>query len=131
MVILLNFNVVNIHNFIRRNQEIHANIEVRPINTSWLFLSIYASTNIDNRNTVWNNIENIHESYNSPWLLGGDFNDIFSRNAKFGGNPINRKHNTRLWASINKCNLVDLGYKGFKYTWSNHIRKSRGLIMEN
>lgn len=25
---------------------------------------------------------------------------------------------------------MDLGYKGSKYTWSNHRKKSRGLIME-
>lgn len=60
----------------------------------------------------------------------GDFNDIFSANDKFGGNPINHRRSNTLWNNINKCNLLDLGYKGCKYALTNNRKKSRGLIME-
>lgn len=31
---------------------------------------------------------------------------------------------------LNECNLVDLRFKGYKYTWSNHRKRKNSLIME-
>lgn len=31
---------------------------------------------------------------------------------------------------INNCQLLDIGYKGSRYTWFNHIIKRRDLILE-
>lgn len=45
MVILYNHAKVNVPNFIHKNYEIHATIEVCPIRLTWLFSSIYASIN--------------------------------------------------------------------------------------
>lgn len=116
IIILWKSDVIAVKDFVRRNQEIHANIEVRPSNISWLFSSIYASTKVANRNDLWNNIEGIYNNYKGPWLLGGDFNNIFSTNDKFGGRSINNRRSSRLWSSINHCNLFDLGFKDCKYT---------------
>lgn len=73
---------MNVHNFVRRNYEIHETIEVRPTNFKWLFSSIYASTNSVIRDQMWKNMENIADSHNGPWLVGGDFNYVFSANEK-------------------------------------------------
>lgn len=61
--------------------------------------------------------------------MGGDFNDIICSNEKIGGRPMNLSRTTKLWKNINNCNLIDLGFKGRKFTWSNH-RRNKGLIME-
>lgn len=44
IVLLYNHEVVTVQNFVRRNQKIHATIEVLPIRKQWLFSTIYAST---------------------------------------------------------------------------------------
>lgn len=66
MVIMLDASIVRVHDFVRRNQEIHATVEVTPFNTAWLFSSVYASTNLDKICTLWNNIENIHKNNTTP-----------------------------------------------------------------
>lgn len=84
MVILWDHAKVNVYNFIRRNHETHATIEVRPTKCIWLFSSIYASTNSTTRDEMWKNIKNISDNYKGPWLVGGDFNDVFKTNKKLG-----------------------------------------------
>ncbi|XP_070005256.1 uncharacterized protein [Nicotiana sylvestris] len=130
IVILYNHEVVTIQNFIHRNQEIHATIEVLPIRKLWLFSTIYASTDICNRNTMWENLKNISRNHIGPWMVGGDFNDIFSANDKFGGRPLNDSRAKFLWSKLNSCKLIDLGFKECKYIWSSHRHKNKGLIME-
>lgn len=84
MIVMWNHEVVTVHNFICRNQEIYATIEVLPIYKTWLFSSIYASTNYQYR-IMWDNLENISNSYKGPWVIGGDFNDTLGSNENFGG----------------------------------------------
>lgn len=60
----------------------------------------------------------------------GDFNDVLMEQDKFGGRPVNPKHLSLLWKHISDCNLIDIELKGCKFTWSNHKKKSKGLIME-
>lgn len=124
MIILWNHTLVNVHGFVRRNQEISATIEAIQTHKSWLFTSVYASTNINNRNFLWDNLINMHNSTKDPWLVGGDFNDVLSSSEKLGGNIINRNRANFVWNCINKYGLIDLGYKGCKYTWTNRRKKT-------
>lgn len=102
MVVLWDHTTVNIYNIVRRNQEISTTIEVFPSRNSWLFSSIYASTNKDTRNLLWTNLANISNNYKGPWLIGGDFSNVISENEKFGGRPINKRRSKHLWSTINK-----------------------------
>lgn len=123
-------NIINVQNAVRRGQEIHATIEVHPLRKPWLFTSIYASTNIHYRNMMWDNLENISNTYKGPCLVGGDFNDILTASKKFGGKPIKDSRAKYIWSKINNCNLVDLGFKGSKYTWTNNRHNNKSLILE-
>ncbi|XP_019263677.1 PREDICTED: uncharacterized protein LOC109241389 [Nicotiana attenuata] len=130
LVILWNHARVIVNNFTRRNQEIHAMIEVKPNHKNWLFRTIYASTDKHNRDILWQNIKNIYNSYKGAWLMGGDFNDVIMAQEKLGGKAVNQKRAKSILESLNYCNLFDLGFKGCNFTWSNHRRKGKGLIME-
>jgi hypothetical protein len=54
------------------------------------------------------------------WLLFGDFNLIRSPNEKYGGNSNNSSLINLFDDTLNNCNLVDLGYHGDIYTWTNN-----------
>lgn len=60
-------------------------------------------------------------------LAFGDFNDIM-KNEKFGGNRVNFRRMHDFNNVIQNYNLLDLGFTGQKFTWSN-CRKNN-LILE-
>lgn len=64
-------------------------------------------------------------------MVVGDFNEIFKSSEKFRGNCINHNRPTLFWDCINQSNLVDLGFKGSKFTWTNKRFRNKGsLILE-
>lgn len=69
-------------------------------------------------------------NFNGAWLVGGDLNNITMTSEKFGGRKVGHSKTTRIWNHINNYKLIDLGFKGCKYTWSNHRNRHKGLIME-
>lgn len=85
IVVMWKHEVVSVQNFTRRNQEIHATIEVLPTRTSWLFSSIYANTNYKCRNILWDNLENIAKFYKGPWLIGGTSMTLLAQMRNLGG----------------------------------------------
>ena len=54
-----------------------------------------------------------------PWLCIGDFNEIMHPNEKSGGNDRNVSMISEFREVVYECNLLDMGYKGHPYTWSN------------
>lgn len=57
----------------------------------------------------------------------GDFNDIASPREKFGGNLPNRTKMAIFNNFLNKSNLVDLGFSGPLFTWTNNREFGRTI----
>lgn len=50
---------------------------------------------------------------------------------KKGSRPLSLSRSSDLWDIINHCQLIDLGFKGSKYTWLNKSYKQKhALIFE-
>ena len=108
-------------------QEIHEVVKVRPLNTSWLFSIIYASLRISKRRILRNNLLSVSELNNFLWLLTGDFNEPLVSSDKYGGRAVNIKNSLQFKECLDRCNMVDLGFSGPRYTWTNK-RGINGLI---
>ena len=65
---------------------------------------------------MWSNLIEIAKLHNYPWLMLGDFNEIFSGEEKFGGNPINLNRALEFKECLDSCNFLDLGFASPKYT---------------
>lgn len=78
---------------------------------------------------LWQNLELFASHFKGPWVVLGEFNKISSISKKFGGNPPNHNRINQFNNFLNCCNILDLGFRGPKYTWSN-LRKYNQLIME-
>jgi hypothetical protein len=61
---------------------------------------------------------------NLPWLCVGDFNKVTSPSEQIGGNPRSESQMTAFRDCLSDCELNDLGFKGYIYTWNN---KREGL----
>ena len=110
-------------------QEIHASVKVCNSNTTWLISSIYASPRLVERRILWSNLSKVAELHSLPLLVLGDFNEILSGEDKFGGRRLNLNRAIEFKNYIDSCNLLDLGFSGPKFTWSN-LRQVSGLILE-
>ena len=68
-----------------------------------------------------------------PWVTLGDFNEMTCQTEKWGGRPISKIRTDLFNKTLSECNLIDLGFVGPKFTWSNnrkhapiHERLDRG-----
>lgn len=68
-------------------------------------------------------------SYTDPWLCIGDFNAIISPDDTFGGRPFDSYSSNPFTDFIDGYGMIDLGFCGDPYTWSNHGQGSN-LIKE-
>ena len=71
----------------------------------------------------------VGQLHNLSWLLLGDFNEVLSSEDKLGGRRVNLNRALDFKACLDSCNLLDLGFLGQKFTWSN-CRQILDLIQE-
>ena len=62
-------------------------------------------------------------------MIAGDFNEPLLGEDKFGGRPVSISRSLLFKYYLNKCNMVDLGFSGPRYTWTNR-RDLNNLIQE-
>ncbi|XP_016469275.1 uncharacterized protein LOC107791689 [Nicotiana tabacum] len=129
IVVLWDENILLVEEIAITNQEVHCMVEVLYLTRKFLFSSIYASPTLAHRQILWQNLKCISDNYHGPWLVGGDFNEVTRASEKFGGRHLNNKHVDQFLNCLNYCNLVDLGFKGSRFTWSNN-RSNSATILE-
>ncbi|KAL5750859.1 hypothetical protein ACOSP7_025462 [Xanthoceras sorbifolium] len=64
-----------------------------------------------------------------PWIIGGDFNEVLRDEEKVGGRFRSHAAISSFRDAIDSCRLVDIGYQGSLFTWSNR-QNGDSLIQE-
>lgn len=73
----------------------------------------------------------IKDNFFGGWLIGGNFNKLLKSSKKKGGRSLNISRSSDMWEMINHCQLIDLSFKGSRYTWINkRYKKRHALIYE-
>lgn len=90
---------------------------------------VYASPHYVLRSSLWGYLKTLGNLIAIPWLLVGDWNQVISQEDKLGGRPVTSSLTSSLWSVISDCGLVDVGFSGCKFTWSN-LRLGPGCIRE-
>ena len=127
--LLWNSDRVDVAQLACTEQEIHATVKVRSSNLSWLISSIYASPRVAERKFLWSNLVHTASLHHLPWLLLGDFNEVLCSDDKFGGLPVNFSRAFNFKYCLDTCGMIDLGFHGPRFTWSN-LRELSDLIQE-
>ena len=117
--ILWKTDVVELKHLCTTEQEIHTSVKVFGSNSSWLLSAIYASPRRSERRMLWQNLSTVAGLHSLPWVMVGDFNDITSSDEKWGGNIPNASRISEYYDCMNACNMIDLGFTGPKFTWTN------------
>ena len=110
-------------------QEIHSTVKVRSSNFSWMFSAVYASPRSVESCILWYNLSNVANLHNMSWVITGDFNEPLTSADKFGGRVVSVNRALAFKECLDKCNMVDLGFFGLRFTWTNG-REIQDLIQE-
>lgn len=110
---------------------------VQSVNTgvtaraSWIYGTPYRQL----KEEFWNWMTTHIQATDVPWFCGGDMNEIIWSHEKQGGTAFSSSRTRYLLNFISHANLIDLGFKGPKFTWrgtrNSHLiqeRLDRGLV---
>ncbi|KAL9686721.1 hypothetical protein QQ045_031114 [Rhodiola kirilowii] len=84
----------------------------------------YGSPVASKRMLSWNLLRSLYENSQLPWCILGDFNDILCKSdtTRFSNQKGYYMHLFR--RAIIDCSLMDFGYKGYKFTYTNRRQGS-------
>lgn len=72
---------------------------------------IYAKCNHIDRRSIWADLVTISSFVSGPWLIGGDFNVVFSASECLGTVP-SLLHSNEFADMISDCGLLDISFIG-------------------
>ncbi|KAK6119801.1 hypothetical protein DH2020_046456 [Rehmannia glutinosa] len=93
----------------------------------WRFTGFYGNPDKSARALSWSLIRRLSSQMSLPWLIGGDFNEILYPSEKYGGADTIQSCMDNFRATIEHCNLNDLGWSGPRFTWRKGLRNLNNL----
>ncbi|XP_058764508.1 uncharacterized protein LOC131637959 [Vicia villosa] len=105
-------------------------IKVRWENLRYYVINVYSSCDMEKKKLLWDNLLRLKEIFkDGEWIIGGDFNAIKNVRERRGRAAVVNHNESRLFADfIHNSSLVDMSYKGKKYTWYSGDGKSMSRI---
>ena len=78
---------------------------------------------------MWENLTKVVELHKLSWVIAGDFNEPLIDEDKFEGRGVNINQSLAFKDCLDRCSMVDMGFSGPRYTWTNN-RDISNLILE-
>ncbi|XP_074277192.1 uncharacterized protein LOC141600836 [Silene latifolia] len=122
IMILWNARDVSVTTVNKGGQLINAVVQVTSTNITFFLTAIYASPKFRLQKLLWDSLIDLADNLSLPWTCLGDFNEVSSASEKFGGRSVILNRVNLFNDTMNMCNLLDLGFTGPKFTWTNHRR---------
>ncbi|KAH6817510.1 hypothetical protein C2S51_001113 [Perilla frutescens var. frutescens] len=99
----------------------HINVEIRGSSQDLpcRFSGVYGWSEVQQKENTWDLLRSLSSEGSSCWLCAGDFNEILYHHEKCGGCSREPGQIEKFRDAVQCCNLDDLGYRGYKFTWSN------------
>lgn len=91
----------------------------QPLDVVWIMSAVYASPNAFFWEDLWTYLQQLGCCIPIPWMILGDFNHVLLVTEKQGGCPAGLRNMVSLRNVMLHCSLVNLGYSGCPFTWSN------------
>jgi hypothetical protein len=90
----------------------------------WRFTFFYGAPETHLRENSWNLLRTLKNQHNLPWCCVGDFNEIVRNSEKCGRRHQSERQMQGFRSVIDECGFIDLGFRGFPFTWCNNRRGS-------
>lgn len=108
---------VNVTVMFKSRNVIHARVQ-QPHQPGWSLVCVYGDAAHTRNKVIWETIKQIVDREGTVCVMG-DFNAIADMQEKYGGNPNNNSNNRIFKDFLFDTGLMDLGFKGPAYTWTN------------
>lgn len=86
---------------------------------AFILTLVYGPSRYHGKRQFWDSLHSLAHSHSEPWVLVDDFNAITSHVEKVGGRLFASSSSGGFQEVINSCGLVDLGFNGNSFTWTN------------
>lgn len=106
-------------------QMLHVHVKEINSNNWFWFTCVYAEPNYQKRVRLWEDISDLNDIIQGPWLVAGDFNAYLSDSDKMGGACPNRISMRQFGSCIANTELMEMEYVGERYTWEKNLMKER------
>ncbi|KAL9673458.1 hypothetical protein QQ045_029716 [Rhodiola kirilowii] len=80
----------------------------------------YGNPSVSKRKESWNLLRQLRSMDDLQWVVIGDFNEVLSLNEVKSGRMRNQWQIDNFRKVVEDCHLIDLGFIGYPYTFSNH-----------
>ncbi|EOY06956.1 Uncharacterized protein TCM_021518 [Theobroma cacao] len=81
---------------------------------------VYAKCTRQERLELWNCLRSLSSDMQGPWMVDGDFNTIVSCAERLNGASPHEGSMEDFAATLLDCGLIDAGFEGNSYTWTNN-----------
>ncbi|XP_028083295.1 uncharacterized protein LOC114284558 [Camellia sinensis] len=89
-----------------------------------VFINVYGPNDVSKRALLWDTIINIRTSFQKPWCMGGDYNEI--RNIEDRRGCVRRDRGMLEFNNfIDQLELVEVPMLGSRFTWCNSMEGER------
>ncbi|KAJ4842907.1 hypothetical protein Tsubulata_023831 [Turnera subulata] len=92
---------------------------------SWHITFVYGEPRRNHRGNFVRALKELRRQNDDPWVLMGDFNLLGDVDEKSGGRPVKWIQCRLMQELLNDCELMDLGFNGQGFTWTNRAIKER------
>ncbi len=89
-------------------------------NQPWRLTCFYGAPETHLREHSWNLLRTLNGQHSLPWCCVGDFNEIVRNSEKCGRRSQSERQMQGFRAVIDDCGFLDLGFRGFPFTWCNN-----------
>ena len=100
-------------------QQITCDMKHNELQYQFTSTFIYAKCKQYLRRPLWDKLLHHTSVSTNPWCAVGDYNVISNVDETLGGLPYNMRKSIDFIAIIEACGLVDIGFSGHRFTWSN------------
>jgi exonuclease III len=94
----------------------------------WVLAAIYGDASHRESPRLWGKIESYADTSYAPLCCIGDFNAILTLSEKHGGSTRLNNNNKSFRDLIFRADLIDLGFSGPAFTWTNSSYTSRPIF---
>ena len=88
-------------------------------NTKFLITFIYGRNHEEQRGPLWEDIQNLSNSLEDPWVILGDFNAVLHQGDRIGGVEVTDGETKDFTECTQQCNLHEFQYEGAFFSWTN------------